>query len=93
VNLFNLMPVWQLDGAHAFTAMDRRARWLATAATAAMFLITREGLLILVAIFAGIQAVHATRETADDRVITAQFIGLVVILSLMARLIAPDAHL
>lgn len=94
VNLFNLMPVWQLDGAHAFTAMDRRARWLAAAAAAAMFFVTREGLLIIVAIFAGIQAVGATSEDADnDRVITAQFIGLVIILSLMARLIAPDVHL
>jgi Zn-dependent protease len=93
VNLFNLMPVWQLDGAHAFTAMDRRSRWLATAAAAAMFFYTREGLLVLVAIFAGIQAAAAREDAADDRVITAQFIGLVVILSLMARLIAPDVHL
>jgi Zn-dependent protease len=109
VNLFNLMPVWQLDGAHAFTAMDRRARWLAAAAAAVMFVVTREGLLIIVAIFAGIQAVGAaravshtgvTRATPDarevatnDSVITAQFIGLIVILSVMARLITPNAHL
>lgn len=109
VNLFNLMPVWQLDGAHAFTAMDRRARWLATAAAAATFFVTREGLLILVAIFAGLQAWHAgradtatheagthaaaMREPINDAVITAQFIGLVVILSAMAKLIAPNAHL
>jgi Zn-dependent protease len=93
VNLFNLMPVWQLDGAHAFTAMDRRSRWLATVAAAAMFFFTREGLLVLVAIFAGIQAAGAREDAADDRVITAQFIGLVIILSLMARLIAPDVHL
>jgi Zn-dependent protease len=100
VNLFNLMPVWQLDGAHAFTAMDRRDRWIATAAAAVMFFLTREGLLIIIAIFAGIQAVHAARVTHDDarevtsdRIITAQFIGLIVILSWMARLITPDAHL
>lgn len=109
VNLFNLMPVWQLDGAHAFTAMDRRARWLATAAAAVTFFVTREGLLILVAIFAGLQAWHAgradtathdagahaaaMREPINDSVITAQFIGLVVILSAMAKLIAPNAHL
>ena len=102
VNLFNLMPVWQLDGAHAFTAMDRRDRWLATAAAAVMFFVTREGLLVLVAIFAGMQAVQTAqnvqtardvREVTSDRVITAQFIGLVVILSWMAKLITPDAHL
>jgi Zn-dependent protease len=108
VNLFNLMPVWQLDGAHAFTAMDRRDRWLATAAAVAMFFMTREGMLILIAIFAGIQAVRGTndphdvrdlrdapdaRDAVSDRVITAQFIGLIVILSWMARLITPDAHL
>ena len=111
VNLFNLMPVWQLDGAHAFTAIDRRGRWLATAATAAMFFVTHEGLLILVAIFAGVQAVGATNTKGDargahavrnehaaapavgDHVITAQFIGLVVILSWMAKLLVPDAHI
>jgi hypothetical protein len=65
-----------------------------------MFFLTREGLLIIIAIFAGIQAVHAARVTHDDtrvvtsdRIITAQFIGLIVILSWMARLITPDAHL
>jgi Zn-dependent protease len=94
VNLFNLMPVWQLDGAHAFTAMDRRSRWLATAAAAVMFFVTREGLLILVAIFAGVQAASVKQDDAvDDRVITMQFIGLIVILSWMARLLTPDVHL
>jgi Zn-dependent protease len=103
VNLFNLMPLWQLDGAHAFTAMNRVERWVATAATAAMFFVTHEGLLILVAIFAGMQAAGAAAATATsptapaeapgDRLITAQFVGLVVILSWMAKLLAPDAHL
>ena len=35
INLFNLMPVWQLDGGHAFTALNRTERWIATGVTGA----------------------------------------------------------
>ena len=35
INLFNLTPVWQLDGAHGFKALSRQQRWIAVAAIAA----------------------------------------------------------
>lgn len=89
VNLFNLMPVWQLDGAHAFKALSRTERWLATAAIAATFLVTREGLLVLVAILAGVQAVRGEEQPAGDRAVLLQFAGLVAILAWMSTLTAP----
>jgi len=83
VNLFNLMPVWQLDGARAFRPMSRAERWLATAAVAVMFAITREGLLVLVLLLAAMQAWNAQDTEAGDRGALLQFVGLIVMLSWM----------
>ena len=49
INLFNLMPVWQLDGGHAFKALNRTERWIATGVAGGMLLLTGEGLLVLIA--------------------------------------------
>src|SRR3712207_9513771 len=48
INLFNLTPFWQLDGARGFRGMSRTHRIVATAAIAAAFALTGEGLLLLV---------------------------------------------
>src|SRR5205807_8136402 len=47
INLFNLVPVWQLDGARGFHALSRHQRWIAAAVIAAMWAATGEGLLVL----------------------------------------------
>lgn len=77
VNLFNLTPVWQLDGAHAFTALNKMQRWLVTLAVALAFVVSREGLLILIAIFATLHAIRADSPAEGDAAICAQMIGLV----------------
>lgn len=77
INLFNLTPVWQLDGAHAFTALNRVQRWLVTLAIALAFVVSREGLLILVAVFATVHAVRNDGPAEGDDAICMQMIGLV----------------
>lgn len=47
INLFNLAPVWQLDGSHAFRALSRKQRWIIVGTMAAMLLLSTEGMLIL----------------------------------------------
>ena len=47
LNLFNLLPVWQLDGGRGFNALSRMQRGYAAAAVAGAFLATRDGLLLL----------------------------------------------
>jgi Zn-dependent protease len=47
INLFNLLPVWQLDGSRGFHALSRGQRWLVVAAVAALWALTHEGLLVL----------------------------------------------
>lgn len=83
VNLFNLLPVWQLDGAHAFKALSRQERWLMTIAIIAMLFVTHEGLLVLLAAFAGWQALRGDEFPDGDRAIAAQYAGLIIVLSAM----------
>lgn len=45
INLFNLTPVWQLDGGHAFGALSRTERWVAAGAVVAALLATGTGVL------------------------------------------------
>src|SRR5207247_11147993 len=47
INLFNLMPVWQLDGGRGFRALTRRQRWIAVGVIGLAWLLTSEGLLVL----------------------------------------------
>jgi Zn-dependent protease len=86
VNLFNLMPVWQLDGAHAFRPLTRVERAIAASSLVLMFVVTREGLLVLMAILAGVQAWNANENAPGDRPVLLQFIALVVVLSWMSTL-------
>jgi len=65
INIMNLLPVWQLDGARAFHALDRRQRWMAAGAAAAAWLMTSEhwlGLLAAVAAWRAVAAADAPDE-------------------------------
>jgi Zn-dependent protease len=42
INLFNLMPIWQLDGGRAFRSMNRPQRWLAATSVATAWAITED---------------------------------------------------
>src|SRR5262249_16684796 len=42
INLFNLLPVWQLDGSRGFRALSRGQRWLAVLALALLWYVTCE---------------------------------------------------
>src|SRR5256714_4234987 len=50
VNLFNLVPVWQLDGARGFRALTRPQRWIAVAGIPGLWAVTSEGLVVLLAL-------------------------------------------
>jgi Zn-dependent protease len=42
INLFNMIPVWQLDGGRGFNSLTRLQRWLAVAAVFGMYYFTGE---------------------------------------------------
>ena len=59
INIFNLLPVWQLDGGRAFASLTRYQRAVAAAALGAGWIITRDGLVLLVALVAVAQPLAA----------------------------------
>lgn len=85
LNLFNLMPVWQLDGGRGFQALSRAQRWAVTLAVGIMFAVTREGLLVLILILSAARALGRDAGTSD-RWVLAQFVALVVALSMLLLL-------
>ena len=89
LNLFNLTPFWQLDGARGFSSMNRQERWLAVAAIAAAWFFTAEGLLLLLLIAGVLQALSATAPEKSDRVALVQYVLLVAVLSAMCLLKVP----
>jgi Zn-dependent protease len=83
INLFNLIPIWQLDGARGFHVLSRQERWGLVAVIVAAYLLTNVGLLIIV----GAVAVWRAMQTASgpgDLQTTATFASLVAVLSALA---------
>jgi len=83
INLFNLIPIWQLDGARGFHALSNVQRLTIVAASALAFAATGQKLLILIGLVATFRAFQAT-TTADSRAF-ATFVGLIAALSWLAR--------
>ncbi len=89
INLFNLLPVWQLDGAHGYRALNRHQRWLATAAIAVMWYWTAEGLLVLLLIGSAAVAWFGTPAEHPDRRTLLEYTLLIVALSLLTTIPVP----
>lgn len=89
INLFNLIPIWQLDGGRGFSSLSRSQRWLAVAAIAAAWSLTGEGLLLLLLVAGCFQALHAAVPPKPDRVGLVQYVALVAALSALCLLAVP----
>jgi Zn-dependent protease len=88
INLFNLTPIWQLDGAHGFRAMTRSHRIVAALAIAAAFALTHEGLLLLMLV---VTAATLFRQgaTEPDRRAVVLYVGLIGALAALADVAVP----
>jgi len=87
INLFNLLPVWQLDGSRGFQALSATQRWIAVAVIGGTWALTGEGLLALLLVVAGVRAFRARAEGgAGDTTALIQYVGLVIALSLLATI-------
>src|SRR5438093_6420356 len=89
VNLFNLVPVWQLDGARGFRALTRGQRWIAVAVIAVMWFATSEGLLVLLGVAAAATLGFGLADYEPGVTALLQYAFLVGILSLMTRIGVP----
>jgi Zn-dependent protease len=90
VNLFNLIPVWQLDGSRGIRALDRTQVWMLALLTTAMWVMVNDGMLILLALVLAFQGFRKRgNETAPDWNIMLEFAGLIVALSLLCWIPLP----
>lgn len=53
INLFNLIPVWQLDGGRGFNALDQKQRMIAAGLVALAWLLSGDMMFVLVLLGAG----------------------------------------
>jgi Zn-dependent protease len=88
INLFNLIPVWQLDGSRGFASLTRNQRIAIVSAAAILWLATSEPMLALIAIaallrlFTDLGGNPAPSE--PDQVGLLQFLGILSALTAIA---------
>jgi Zn-dependent protease len=86
INLFNLLPIWHLDGGRAFRSMTRSQRWLAVAAIASAWAVTDEGLLVLLLLGGIGRTIMDKPSDKPDGAVVGQYTVLIWILAALTRL-------
>lgn len=89
LNLFNLTPVWQLDGSRGFNALSRVQRWLVVALIVIAWLFVREGIIALVGIVAVWRAWQKNGPATPD---WSAFAVYVFLLAGLTALVPFTAH-
>ncbi len=89
INLFNLIPVWQLDGARGFSALNRWQRWVAALAIAAAWAATRETFLVFLLAAAVFQATRRDAPAEGNQRVLLAYCGLVVAFALALLMPQP----
>ena len=84
LGLFNLIPIWQLDGSRGLHVLARWERWALVAAIAVALIATEQRLLLIVGGVAVWRALQQETGPGDTRVL-ATFVVLVLALSWLAR--------
>ncbi|HVT58324.1 MAG TPA: site-2 protease family protein [Thermoanaerobaculia bacterium] len=92
INLFNLLPVWQLDGGRAWNALSRSQRVLAAAGLAITWAIFQEPLLLILLLAATFRAASRNAPVEGDPPALGQYLFLLVSLAALATLKVPMVH-
>lgn len=87
LNLFNLIPIWQLDGSRGFHALSANERWVVVAAIGAALWLTGVGVLWIVGAVALFRIVRGEQGPGHQPSMLT-FAGLVLALSWFARAVA-----
>jgi Zn-dependent protease len=86
VNLFNLLPIWQLDGGRAFNALSKRQRWIGLGFLALFWAASHNGWLLLLMCGALYRCFAAAPDEEDWRAL-----GTYLVLALCFALLSPGA--
>jgi Zn-dependent protease len=90
LNLFNLIPIWQLDGGRAFNALNKPQRWITVAVIGASWFWFHESMLLLLLLGALYRAFMTPAPAAPDRRAVWSYAVLVVALAAMTHLHLPE---
>jgi len=86
INLFNLIPVWQLDGSRGMHSLTRMQRGVVLAVVLALYWLTSIKMLLLVAMGCGYRLFTRDWEREPDNAGLAQFAGVLASLALVGAL-------
>jgi Zn-dependent protease len=84
INLFNLIPVWQLDGSRGLHSLTRIQRGMLLVVALGLWAITREGMLLLIALGLAYRLFTKDQSPEGDDTGVMQYAGLLVALTLVA---------
>jgi Zn-dependent protease len=94
LNLFNLIPIWQLDGSRGFHALSTAQRWAAVLAIGVTYVLIRpeaevqflnQKVLVLVGVVAIFRAFQRSDGGSHHKVLAA-FVGLTVAHALLSAI-------
>ncbi|MEO8662807.1 MAG: site-2 protease family protein [Bryobacteraceae bacterium] len=91
INLFNLIPIWQLDGARGWRSLTRQQRYVVLGLTAVLWLLTSEPMLMLIAIGAGYRLFlkdHANEPDSTGLMYYGILLGALAGVSMLAQRLA-----
>lgn len=88
INAFNLIPVWQLDGARGIAPLGQVERLVLAACALGAFLAVHEAMFLFVAIGLAVRGFMADRGSGDQHVLF-QFVGLLATLAYLASIRGP----
>ena len=89
INLFNLTPVWQLDGSRGFNALSREERWLVVIVIGIVFWLTKERFILLPGVIAIWRAFDKNAPTERDPSTLGTFIILLAALAWLSAAFGP----
>jgi len=89
INIFNLIPVWQLDGARGFRSMNRTQRGLALAASGGAWFLTSQVYLLIVALVGIFRLFERDQPREPDHVALVQWIVLIAGLGALCTIHVP----
>jgi len=81
INLFNLIPVWQLDGSRGFHSFTRPNRVVVIGCAGILWLITHQAMLFLIALGGAYRLFTKDAAAEPDNTGLLQFVGLLVALA------------
>ncbi len=91
INIFNLLPFGSLDGGRGFRAMSKRGRWIACLALLVTWLVTKDGVVMLILLGAVIRTTASEAPADNDWHAVVEYAGLSLALGLVMALV-PSPH-